>query len=118
MKNQAKTENSLAKAVALHQKGEREEALKLYEEIIEEDPKCFDAIQLLGVVLLQNSLFEDALKRFNDALKINENQPSVWSNRAMALKGLGKLDEALVSVDKAIKIDPNFPESFYNKGNV
>ena len=118
MKNQSKSEVSLTKAVALHQKGERDQAQKIYEEIIKNEPQFFDAIQLLGVVLLQKELFQDALKRFDEALKISEQQPSVWSNRGMALKGLGKFDEALKSIDRAIKIDPNFAESFYNKGNV
>ena len=118
MKNQGNSEIRLTQAVALHKRGEWDKAQKIYEVIIKNEPRCFDAIQLLGVVLLQKELFEDALRHFDEALKINEKQPSVWSNRAMALKGLGKFDDALESIDRAIQIDSNFAESFYNKGNI
>ena len=36
----------------------------------------------------------------------------------MALKGLGKPDQALKSIDKALNIDQLFAESYYNKGNI
>ncbi|QWD59755.1 tetratricopeptide repeat protein [Polynucleobacter sp. MWH-UH35A] len=118
MKKQDKSAAKLANAVSLHQIGALEDARKIYEEILKVDSRCFDAIQLMGVISLQKNSFAEALRQFDDALKINNQQASVWSNRGMALKGLGKFEEGLDSIDRAIELDPNFAESFYNKANI
>jgi hypothetical protein len=118
MNKQKALEVQLTEAVAHHQKGDREKAQNMYEEILKEDPHSFDANNLLGALLLQKEVFEDALKYIDCALKINNTQPNAWSNRALALKGLDRLEEALVSVNKAIELDLNFSDSFYNKANI
>ena len=118
MKNQGNLEIKLAKAVALHQRGERDKARKIYEEILREDPKSFDANNLLGGLLLLNELFEKALRHFDTALDINDLMANAWSNRSLALKGLGRFQDALNSVEKAIKLDPKFADSYYNKANI
>ena len=112
MNKQKVLEVQLTEAVAHHQKGDREKAQNMYEEILKEDPHSFDANNLLGALLLQKEVFEDALKYIDCALKVNNTQPNAWSNRALALKGLDRLEEALVSVNKAIELDLNFSDSF------
>ncbi len=37
-------------------------------------------------------------------------------NKGVALKIQGKYDEAIEALDKAIEINPDFAEAWYNKG--
>ena len=40
------------------------------------------------------------------------------TNRGLALAGLGRFDEALASLDRALALRPGFPEGLSNRGNV
>jgi tetratricopeptide (TPR) repeat protein len=38
------------------------------------------------------------------------------NNLGITLKGLDRIDDAIIQFEKAIEIDPNDPSSFYNLG--
>jgi tetratricopeptide (TPR) repeat protein len=40
-----------------------------------------------------------------------------WTNEGNALYSLGKYSEAIAAYDKALEINPNYEEIWYNKGN-
>ncbi len=111
-----KAQVQLQKAVVLHQQGRLKEASQIYEELLQVDPKHFDALHLLGVIAYQTKNHEIAVDLIGKAISINSNNPAAYSNQGAALKELGQLQAAVASYDKAISLKPDFAEAHSNKG--
>src|SRR5512143_2663253 len=62
--------------------------------------------------------YEEAVKDFDEALKVRQDDPEVWYNRGNAFYRLGKLKEALQSYMKAVQLKPDFAQAHYNAGLV
>jgi protein O-mannosyl-transferase len=60
---------------------------------------------------------EEAIKCFDEALRIKPDYYKAWDDKGISLNSLGKFEEAIKCYDEAIKIKPDFSLSFYNKGN-
>jgi len=60
----------------------------------------------------------EALKCFDNALRMNPQYASAWMNKGISLANLGYIREALKCFDKAIEINQNFAQAWYNKGLV
>lgn len=117
MKNNEST-HKIQEIATLLQQGKSDAALILCKEILKREPESFDANQIAGVITLQNGLFKEALSYFDRALKVDNRNIRVWSNRSLALSGLKKFKEAHDSVDQAIALDEQFAESWYNKATI
>jgi CHAT domain-containing protein/Flp pilus assembly protein TadD len=52
----------------------------------------------------------------NQALQVKPGYHEAWHGRGIALKKLGRLDEALASYDKALEIKPNYYEAWNDRG--
>jgi len=59
-----------------------------------------------GNSLLTDSKFEEALDFFEQALLLNQNDPNLWNNKGVALRSLGRYEEAMVCFNKSLEIDP------------
>ncbi len=66
----------------------------------------------------QKGSFREAEKFYQYFLDQGFNDPKVFSNYGVILKELGKLDEAELSLRKAIKLKPDFAEAYSNLGGV
>jgi len=60
----------------------------------------------LGLCYSDIDSFEQSLHYFDLALSINPNEALAFSNRASTLRKLGRLDEALMSINKSIALYP------------
>jgi 2-polyprenyl-3-methyl-5-hydroxy-6-metoxy-1,4-benzoquinol methylase len=58
----------------------------------------------------------EALKRFNEALEINDTNAETWNNCGAVLNDLKRYDEAITKFDRAIEIQQNYAAAFSNKG--
>jgi tetratricopeptide (TPR) repeat protein len=112
----AKPQADLQHAVALHQGGRLAEAEQMYRNILAAAPDHFDAIHLLGVILLQRGRHIEGEQLIARALQINPNDPDAHNNRGTALKNLRRFEEALSSYADALALRPNFAEAFSNRG--
>jgi len=45
----------------------------------------------------------------------NKNYTATWYIKGIALRELGRYEEALKAFDKAIKLQPKYPEAWHNK---
>jgi tetratricopeptide (TPR) repeat protein len=108
----------LARATAVHQKGELTEAERLYLAILEAQPDHFDAMHLLGVVRYQKGRHHEALDMIGSALKRNPGSAEALSNQGAVLQRLGRHKEGLRSYDQALTIWPDYPEALNNRGSV
>ncbi len=66
-------------------------------------------IQILiqkGIENLQNGNFENALSFFEQALLLKPDDPDLWNNKGIALRSLGRYDEASDCYNKSLQLDP------------
>ncbi len=59
-----------------------------------------------GQSLLEDGKFNDALSFFEQALLLNQNDPDLWNNKGIALRSMGRYEEAMECFNNSLKIDP------------
>ena len=59
-----------------------------------------------GKTLLEENKFEDALGYFEQAVLLNQNSPELWNYKGVALRSIGRYDEALECFNKSLELDP------------
>lgn len=93
------------------------EARQLIERAVTIRPDSTEALLNLAVVLLALYEPKEALAASDRALRLT-NHPGAWATRGNALFLLGRNDEALSSLDEALKIAPNNIEALIYRGTV
>lgn len=109
---------ALQRAFAAHQGRHLEEAERMYTLIIRAEPKCFDALHLLGVLKAERGFQDEAERLIRKALVVNPRSAEALNNRANVLQSLRRYDEALTSCEKALQIKPDYAEALSNRGNI
>jgi protein O-GlcNAc transferase len=105
-------------ALALLQQGRLAEAERICAEILQQAPKHFGALHLLGIIAHQNRAYERATEFFSKAISANPELPQAYYNRGIALQALRRFSEALVGYNKAIALKPDHAEAYSNRGIV
>ena len=59
-----------------------------------------------GLENIKNGDFEKALSFFDQALLLNSDDPDLWNNKGIALRSLGRYDEASECYNKSLQLDP------------
>ena len=109
---------SIDQAISCHLAGRLDEAERIYRQILELDPGCFDCLHLLGVIRFQQGSYSESLCLINLALAKNIGSAPAHNNRGAALRGLGRLEEALASFEKALELNANYADAMNNRGAV
>ena len=65
-----------------------------------------DSLIKKGKKLLEESKFEESLGFFEQALLLNQNDPELWNYKGIALRSMGRYDEALECFNKSLELDP------------
>ena len=104
------------RALMLHQAGKPAEAAEIYAKILQGHPDQFECLHYLGVAHIQGARPALALPLLERALALRANDPSLQSNHALALIGLGRPQAALPALDRALALRPRMPEALNNKG--
>nr|ACF09837.1 FOG TPR-repeat protein [uncultured marine crenarchaeote AD1000-207-H3] len=60
----------------------------------------------LGKQQLEDGQYDDALNSFEQAILLNQKDPDLWNLKGVALRSLGRYDEAVDCFNKSLKIDP------------
>ncbi len=110
--------SKLERGLAMHQQGQFDLAEVLYREILLQQPRHFDALQLLATIALQRGNAQEAVDLFDRALTIKPDSVNALNNRGNALRDLTRLEDALVSYDMALKVKPHSAELLNNRGAV
>lgn len=106
----------LQQAFAAHREGRLEEASRLYQAVIERDPRQAAALTNLGTVMLQLGRTPEALRWLDASLAVKPDQPAALGNRAGVLRVLGRLDEALASALAATACRPDYADGHNTQG--
>jgi tetratricopeptide (TPR) repeat protein len=63
-----------------------------------------------------NKSFEKALEIYNEGMIANPKDINITNKKSLVLVSLGRMDEAVLTLDKAIEKDPDNPLAWCNKG--
>ncbi|MFC6726124.1 tetratricopeptide repeat protein, partial [Halobium palmae] len=72
-----------------------------------------------GVAHAELQEFDDAIGAYREALRVDdesEHAASARTNLAYALWEFGETEEALEHAERAVELDPRFPQAWYNRG--
>ncbi|HOO55897.1 MAG TPA: tetratricopeptide repeat protein [bacterium] len=81
-----------------------EKAEAIYRRIIDMDPLFFPAANAIGVICFFNEDFDCAIKYSTLALKVNDTLMAAYADRGAAYYRLGRYDESLNDLNKAIEL--------------
>jgi protein O-GlcNAc transferase len=110
-------EQTLRRAVELHQKGDLANAEKLYSNVLRLVPGSFDAHHLFGVLRAQQGRYAEALEQIALALKIKRHDPVALANYGKAQMALGRFAQAAATYEQALAQKPGSPDLHYAMGN-
>jgi type IV pilus biogenesis/stability protein PilW len=84
----------------------------------EQNAKMKDPIYLyqMGVAQFNQGHFTEAEKYFQDSIRFNGTNPSVWNSLGLAYLLSGRLAEARQSFEKTVQIQPSFADAHNNLG--
>ena len=68
--------------------------------------RAIDVLIKNGKIKLEEGKFEDALEFFEQALLLDQKNPELWNNKGVALRSIGRYDEAIDCFNKSLQIDP------------
>ena len=71
----------------------------------------YDELFQAGKKNLDNENYEDALSFFDQALELEPNNPDIWNMKGVALRSLGRYDEASECYNRSLELDPRDKES-------
>ena len=115
--NSPQVNELLAKGRSFHQKGYLQEALAIYQQILDAEPKHLDALQLAGSIAGQTKCYDQAVELLSKAIQVNPKHVHTFFNLGMAYQALNQFESAIDSYDSAIKLKPDFSDAYFNHGN-
>ena len=100
--------------------GEYDNAISLYENVLDIQPGNAVATNNLAMVLVSNKSDHDNLIRAQNLIQNSKSQdhPALLDTLGWVYFHLGEYDNAHSALDKAITLAPNIPSFHYHKGAV
>ena len=92
-------------ALAHHQAGRLQQAEQIYRQVLEVQPRHAGAMHLLGQVIApQAGRYEVAVELISNAIRLDGFHATFHANLGEAYRGLGRLAEAKVCYEQALRI--------------
>ncbi len=70
-----------------------------------------DVLLELGQSYLLHKEYDNAMKKFSEAIRINPHDPDLYYHLGLACEGAGKPDEAIDMYKKALRLDNSFSDA-------
>lgn len=106
----------LQQGQAHHQQGRWDLAAAHYREIIDRQPRRFEALHLLGLLTLQTGDAANAVSWLQRAAKVNPADAATQSLIGVALQSSGQPEASIAFFDRAVRLQPKNAEFHYNLG--
>ncbi|MDB4978700.1 MAG: hypothetical protein JWM56_886 [Candidatus Peribacteria bacterium] len=94
--------------------GRYEEAHKIFEQAIANEPDKPDSYFGLGILLAAEGKDDEALKAYADAVRIRSNYALAYVNSAVIWEKRGNMPRAQEELRKAIEAEPALMQAYYN----
>ena len=92
------------------------EEVVAYKLRVDKDPKDVEALAAMGNVNMSLGRFDHAQEWYKRALKVDPNRTATRMDLAVALRYLGKPDEAIAELKRVLAKDPKNAGALYNLG--
>lgn len=106
----------IQRAVQHFQQGELTQATRLLRQVLDAQPRNFDALHILGVIQAMGGHRSEAIELFRKALSVNKNNNFLQFNLAKALSESGRDEESLPHHRRATQLAPHHAEAWLNFG--
>ena len=103
---------------AAHQRGAIGAAWGAYQQVLEMQPRHFDALHLMGLIAAQAKLFDQAVGLIGQALAVDPANAAAHFNLGKVHEDLKQSEAALASYDKAIHFAPGDAEAHFRRARV
>jgi predicted O-linked N-acetylglucosamine transferase (SPINDLY family) len=94
------------------------DAIKYLSFSIIQNSKFADSFNNRGIAYAENSNFDQAIKDYDQSIKLKENNFDAYLNKGIALKNIFRFKEAINHFNISLKLRPNDAKVYYNSGNV
>ena len=108
----------LDSVINLINSGQIKQAIGSINPLIQKYPNAPILYNLSGICFNSISNFEDAIKMFSEATKLNSNYSEAFYNLGSVQKKIGRFQDAIASYKRAIQITPNYLDAHNNLGNI
>lgn len=98
----------------MDEKGEKDNAIFMYQKAIYANPKYYKAYYNLANIYLNEERYNIAIENYKEALKLNKENPYIHYNLACAYIKIADLKKAKSELLKAVTIKNDIPEIHYN----
>ena len=85
--------------------GNRKDAIASFEKAVDLNPKNSYARNNLGLALIYDKRFEEAVDMLEQAVELEPVEAYMWNNLGMAYEQLDRLEEAREAYGKAVEMD-------------
>ena len=108
----------LQKALNFQKQGNFSEAKNIFEKYLNQDSLDRQVNFYYGTLEAITGNFENSIKYFIEAEKINNKNPDLFNNFGLSLHQLGRSNEAYSKIAYAIKLNPNFTNAYCNLASI
>lgn len=75
---------------------------------------AFLILTLGGATYLRNQVWRDEMTLWADVVQKSPHNDRAWNNLGIALEGEGRTEEGMKCLERALEINPRYPEAHYN----
>lgn len=108
----------LTQALKALEGGNFDTAINLYSQILSKENKVPNVLCLRGVAYRRAKLFDESLADFEKASALIPDNASVYSEIAVTLFHMNRLNESLVNMNKAQLLEPNNPYRYSSRAYI
>ncbi len=103
--------------MARQRAGDFAAAARLYLQVLEREPRHFEALHHLGLVRAQAGDPAAAERHLAEAIAVNPRSAEARLHLAYVRMAVGQAQGALAAYEQALSLKPDYPEALYGRGN-
>ncbi len=108
---------ALTLAFQSYQTGQIDQAEFICQRILQAQPNCAEALQLLGVMAHQVGKIPEAIFYYRQIIALRPDQADAYYSLGAALHQQGQLEAAITQYQQVITLQPGFAPAYYDLGN-
>ena len=99
---------------ALHQTGNKDEALKHLNTALNMEPSSLDALMIMAEIYQEQHNHDEALNYYDKAAKFHPSAEKIWNNKGLVLYDTDQTSDAIACFKHAIKLNPKYLSAYIN----
>lgn len=107
----------LAQGEASHKRGDSLNAMRLFKQVLDRNPRCWPAVFGAAVLAHQVCEHEWAIRQLRRMVKANPTAVEAWFNLGTILQCVGGYVEAVGALERAVQLRPSLVGARVNLGN-